>query len=142
LICPYQYAHNASVKGYWSMNLESVRKDVECTFGIMKKRWRILEYGIHYRCIETSEKIFVVCAILHNMLIDEIDWSESDVPRVGRGVPKAGDAIYLEGPTDRDAAEPVSRGQKSNEKKEAADWAARREQLSEHHAYGKKTNTI
>jgi hypothetical protein len=58
---PYQYAHNASVKGYWSTNLESVHKDVECTFWIMKKRWRILEYGIHYRCIETSEKIFVVC---------------------------------------------------------------------------------
>jgi hypothetical protein len=142
LICPYQYAHNASVKGYWSTNLESVRKDVECTFGIMKKRWRILEYGIHYRCIVTSEKIFVVCAILHNMLINEIDWSESDVPQVGRSVPKAGDAIYLEGPTDRDAAEPVSRSQKRNEKKDGVDWAARREQLSEHHAYCKKKNTI
>jgi hypothetical protein len=111
-------------------------------FGIMKKRWRILEYGIHYCCIETSEMIFVICAILHNMLIDEIDWSESDVPRVGRGVPKAGDAIYLEGPTDRDAAEPVSRSQKRNEKEEAADWAARWEQLSEHHAYCKRKNTI
>ena len=26
----------------WSKWLESMRKDVECTFGIMKGRWRIL----------------------------------------------------------------------------------------------------
>ena len=76
------------------------------------------------------------------MLIDEIDWSESDVPRVGRSVLKAGDAIYLEGLTDRDTAEPVSRSLKRNEKKEAADWEARREQLSEHLAYCKSKNTI
>ena len=52
------------------------------------------------------------------------------------------DAIYLEGPTDRDTAEPVSRSQKRNVKKEGVDWAARREQLSKHHAYCKKKNTI
>jgi hypothetical protein len=28
---------NSTVKGYFSTNLESVRKDVECTFGILKK---------------------------------------------------------------------------------------------------------
>lgn len=50
--------------------------------------------------------------------------------------------IYLEGRTDRDAAEPVSRSQKCNEKKDGMDWAARREQLSKHHAYCKKKNTI
>ena len=30
----------------WSKWLESMRKDVECTFGIMKGRWRILKVGI------------------------------------------------------------------------------------------------
>ncbi len=30
----------------WSQWLESLRKDVECTFGILKGRWRILKTGI------------------------------------------------------------------------------------------------
>jgi hypothetical protein len=37
LICPYTNACNATLEGYFSTNLESVRKDVECTFGILKK---------------------------------------------------------------------------------------------------------
>ena len=33
-ICPYEGANKATLEGYFSTNLESVRKDVECTFGI------------------------------------------------------------------------------------------------------------
>lgn len=33
--------------GYFSTNLEGVRKDIE-TFGILKKHWRILDFGILY----------------------------------------------------------------------------------------------
>jgi len=36
-ISPYANADSASLEGYFSTNLESVRKDVECTFGILKK---------------------------------------------------------------------------------------------------------
>ena len=36
LISPYANADCASLEGYFSMNLESIRKNVECTFGI----WR------------------------------------------------------------------------------------------------------
>lgn len=45
LICPFPSERHGTRKGYFSDNLESVRKDVECTFGILKARWRILEYG-------------------------------------------------------------------------------------------------
>ncbi len=31
---------------HWSKLLESMRKDVECTFGILKGRWRILKAGV------------------------------------------------------------------------------------------------
>ncbi len=48
LVCPYKGAHVASLEGYFSSNLESVRKDVECIFGIMKKRWACLDYGIKF----------------------------------------------------------------------------------------------
>jgi hypothetical protein len=44
-ICPFTHVGAASPEGYFSANLESVRKDVECTFGILKKWWRILNYG-------------------------------------------------------------------------------------------------
>ena len=51
LICPYTYASThdgAGRRGYFNGNIESVRKDVECTYGILKKWWRTLDYGIHY----------------------------------------------------------------------------------------------
>ena len=38
--------HEAGRRGYFNGNLESVRKDVECTYGILKKRWRCLDYGL------------------------------------------------------------------------------------------------
>jgi hypothetical protein len=44
-IAPFK--HTSSLKEYrWSEWLESMRKDVECTFGILKGRWRILKSGI------------------------------------------------------------------------------------------------
>ena len=67
-IFPYTHVDLASTEGCFSSNLESVRKDVECTFGILKKRWRILNYGLHYRDIKKCEKIFVTCCCLHNFL--------------------------------------------------------------------------
>ena len=45
LVCPFPHESHSSRNGYFSDNLESVRKDVECTFGILKARWRILEFG-------------------------------------------------------------------------------------------------
>ena len=41
LICPFKHEPASSRKGYFSAKIESVRKDVECVFGIMKKRWKI-----------------------------------------------------------------------------------------------------
>jgi hypothetical protein len=43
LICPYKHEPVSSKKGFFSTQIESVRKDVECVFGILKKRWRILD---------------------------------------------------------------------------------------------------
>jgi hypothetical protein len=52
--------------------LESMRKDVECTFGILKGRWRILKTGIRLSGVECADKIFLTCCALHNWLL-EID---------------------------------------------------------------------
>ncbi len=48
LICPNMHTDKSSMEGYFSTNLESVRKDVECIFGIIKKRWRILDHGFKF----------------------------------------------------------------------------------------------
>ena len=52
--------------------LESMRKDVECFFGIMKGRFSILRYGFRYHTIEDCDKTWLTCCGLHNMLL-EID---------------------------------------------------------------------
>ena len=50
--------------------LESMRKDVECTFGILKGRWRILKTGIRLSGVECADKIFLTCCALHNWLLE------------------------------------------------------------------------
>ena len=55
----------------WSKWVESVRKDVECTFGIMKGRFRILKIGIRLQSIEAMDKLWCTCCALHNMFLDD-----------------------------------------------------------------------
>ena len=69
---------------------------MEYVFGILKKRWKILDYGIRFRDISDVEKIFVVCCILHNNMLTEMELKESDVT-VGQGVLLLGDGIWLRG---------------------------------------------
>ncbi len=90
-ICPYVGVENSTLEGYFSTNLESVRKDVECTFGILKKRWKVLNDGLHYRDIRTCERVFNACCCLHNFMLDQV--------RVGHGAPIGTDGIWLAGNT-------------------------------------------
>jgi DDE superfamily endonuclease len=83
--------------------LESMRKDVECTFGILKGRWRILKAGIRIHSIEKADNIWATCCALHNWLLDidglaeqwnngvQTDWetdfgdlTTADIPRLRR----------------------------------------------------------
>ena len=96
-ISPYERSDNTTIEGFFSTNLESVRKDVECTFGILKKRWNMLNAGLHYRDIKVCEKIFVTCCCLHNFLLDQREYCSNS--RVGRGLPIGDDGIWLDGHT-------------------------------------------
>jgi hypothetical protein len=49
--------------------LESMRKDVECTFGILKGRFLLLKYGIRSQSIAHCDKIWLTCCALHNKLL-------------------------------------------------------------------------
>lgn len=61
----------------FSQWLESMRKDVECTFGILKGRWRILKSGIRLHNTEIADNIWLTCCALHNMLLDVDGLSKS-----------------------------------------------------------------
>jgi hypothetical protein len=68
LMCPKAWpVHLIDVK--WSEWLESCRKDVECTFGIIKARWRSLRSGILYTSPEVIGHAMKPASILHNVLL-------------------------------------------------------------------------
>ena len=55
---------------HWSEWLESVRKDIECCFGILKQRFRFLMNSIPYHSFYLIQNAFRTACILHNMLLD------------------------------------------------------------------------
>jgi hypothetical protein len=54
----------------WSHWCKSLRKDVECTFGILKGRWRILKTGIRIEGLKNANNIWLTCSTLHNWLLE------------------------------------------------------------------------
>ena len=74
------------------MNLESVRKDVECTFSILKKHWRVLNNGILFRDIDVCDKVFMTYCCLHNFLLNLMEMHNI---WVGRGGPLENYGIWL-----------------------------------------------
>ncbi len=54
----------------WSKWLESMRKDVECTFGILKGRWRILKSGVRLHGVDAVDSVWLTCCGLHNWLLE------------------------------------------------------------------------
>ncbi|CAB1103804.1 unnamed protein product [Ectocarpus sp. CCAP 1310/34] len=67
LQCPVQFPVTQDELAF-RKQLESVRKDIECFFGILKGRFRILKMPLLYRGIHKLDCIFQTCCALHNML--------------------------------------------------------------------------
>ncbi len=100
LICPFMRSKgNIPLESCFSANVESARKDVECCFGILKRRWKSLDRGFQYRGINICQHIFVACCVLHNMMLEEMI-REEPAPRIGRGCCMPNDGMWLEGPTE------------------------------------------
>ena len=51
--------------------IESMQKDIECAFGILKGRFRILKYGMRFRKVEHCDMLFKTLCAVHNFLIKE-----------------------------------------------------------------------
>jgi hypothetical protein len=88
-----------TLEGYFSTNVESVRKDVECVFGILKKQWRILDHGFKSCSMAHNDQIFVTCCVLHKMMFNVME-NERRALRVGQGVPIGNSGVWLDGHTD------------------------------------------
>ena len=63
--------------------MESVRKDVECAFGILKIRFRFLRGFVIYHDPLIIEYAFKSATMLHNMLLewdglDDFNWENTD----------------------------------------------------------------
>ena len=54
----------------WSQWLESMRKNVEYCFGILKRRFCILKLPIRIHDIDEVDKIWKTCCTLHNWLLE------------------------------------------------------------------------
>jgi len=93
-VCSYAGSAETGRRGFYNTNLESIRRDVECTFGILQ-RWRVLDCVLNYYCMKDCEKVFTVSCILHNMLLGlgENFWFNVVA---GRGRPYPGDGLWLE----------------------------------------------
>ena len=53
----------------WASRCESVRKIVERTFGILKKRFRVLRLPVMYSSGAKLDNVFKTCCLLHNWLM-------------------------------------------------------------------------
>ena len=68
LQCPLK--HTSTPKdALWSKWVESVRKNVECVFGILKGRFRCLKLPIYLHGNHVIDNMFFTCCILRNMLL-------------------------------------------------------------------------
>ena len=128
-ICPYMRSQtNSTMESCFSANVESVRKDVECVFGILKERWSSLQHGFHFRDIKTCQRIFVSCCVLHNMMLDEMTQDDAN-SKISRGISLPNDGVWLQGHTEQ----PVISASSSKKAKELAiQFHERRNKLSTH----------
>ena len=64
--------------------MESIRKDIKCTFGILKNPFKYLKRFNRSHNVSDVDNAFTSCCMLHNMLLEEDGYLRNDrAPRVG-----------------------------------------------------------
>jgi len=124
----------------WSNGLESMRKDVECTFGIMKRRFRILAFGIRVQGLDFVDDIWHTCCAMHNWLLreDGLDqgweetWTTAQVAEVDEDLLRATPGL---------TNAMLSFDSNLTEQERDDDYITRRDALVEHYAF-KKANKL
>ena len=88
--------NNTTQEGFFVTNLESVQKDVECNFGILKKRWKVLNHGSKHCNIVKCKQFCITCYVLHNFLLDLMVRNHV---RAGHGYSIGNNGLWLSGHT-------------------------------------------
>ena len=70
LMFPSKHGMPNSPEMRWSKNVESVRKDIEGVFGILKIRFRFLKNFNNLRDQSAIDDAITTCCILHNMMLE------------------------------------------------------------------------
>mmetsp|Transcript_16629 Transcript_16629/g.42888 ORF Transcript_16629/g.42888 Transcript_16629/m.42888 type:complete len:147 (-) Transcript_16629:185-625(-) len=77
---PFKHGMQYEDHSIWSKMLVSMRKDVECTFGSLKKRFLWLKSWKNAKTQGQMDNVFVTCCILHNVLLEDdgiLDYDDS-----------------------------------------------------------------
>ncbi|CAJ0953206.1 unnamed protein product [Ranitomeya imitator] len=70
LLKPYSSRGLDRTKSIFNYRLSRARRTVECAFGILVSKWRILGSAINLK-IETVDEVVKACVVLHNFIIDK-----------------------------------------------------------------------
>ena len=69
LQCAFKHANHRTMAWAWSRWFGSTRKDVDCLFGSLKKRFRILRNPLSFQYALDIHNVMWTCCVLHNMLL-------------------------------------------------------------------------
>jgi hypothetical protein len=129
-----------------SKRMESIRKDVECLFGVLKARFRLLKLPFLYHGNNSKSKcdnVFFTCCMLHNVLLQydglmdweaDIDWESAaegywDDSTQYADIPE----FDLNTEQTQDRTGWAAEGQVDDS--ELAQWQSLRQKLIEHYAH-------
>ena len=141
---PVQNRSAGSDVDIWSKFMESVRKNVECTFGNLKQWFHVLKHNVRLQNKAVIHDIFICCCILHNMLMDFDgwdDWNKYLVEDDINDIEEDNDSNHMD-ETDHsmELAHEITQRRSSNfEKAQFKTW---REGLIEHYNYCKEKGSV
>ena len=148
LVFPLKTGLPGSTERKWAGMIESVRKDIEDVFGILKMHFNCLKQFSRLHSQRDIDNCFVTCCILHNMLLKNNGYLEPDLAPHPAGLTKilrkvfasvTLDGLWRRG--DDDTHDPVTeleemRQNPQDKARLAKKWKSVMEGLMNHYHFG------
>ena len=88
LVYPIKTGLPGSPERKWAAMLESVRKDIEGVFGILKQRFHFLKQFNRMHRQKDIDNAFVTCCIIHNMMLKDNGYLDPELELLPSGLTK------------------------------------------------------